>query len=514
MRLMLVSALLVFALLPRARSQTYATDVNQSARMTRRVDELLKSYWDEHELAPSTKSSDSEFMRRVYLDLVGTIPTASEAQQFLDDPDEAKRHALIDQLLQSPRHPTHLANTWRRILIADQTTTNLIGQVGMQEWLRHQFVENTRFDRFVGNFLTVSGEQDAGPVIYYRLLELKPEKLASSVARCFLGVQLQCAECHDHPFVDTSQQDFWSFAAFFARVRNRYGEQMSPYGRFSLYDTPSGEVTLPDDDEPIAPRYPDTDSSVESRGTRREQLSLWIASPDNRYLGPATVNRVWSLLFGRGLVHPVDDMGPHNPSDHPELLDELTSHFVAGGYDLRDLIRVLANTRAYQLSSKQANDQKIPAASFARMHIKTLTADQLYDSLRATLRMPRRQPTANPLLEPTRQLFVAQMKSQSPELTKLESSVQQTLMMMNGQITEQFINGQQRGVTAALAAPYLSEEERLDLLFLSSLTRKPTASERDAFAAHLSTFDDEQSKQGIADILWAIVNSSEYRLNH
>jgi hypothetical protein len=502
---------------PDSRSATDAADTTvtrNSIEMTERVDALLAEYWREHEITPSEPSTDAEFLRRVYLDLIGTLPSATQVRQFLDDPAPTKRSTVIDQLVDAPLHPTHLANTWRRILVANQAGSDPFGQVGMQDWLRNQFVDNTRFDRLVGNFLTVSGGQDTGPVIYYRLLELKPEKLASSVAKCFLGVQLQCAECHDHPFVETTQEDFWSFAAFFARVRNRYGEQMSPFAQFSLYDSTEGEVTLPDNDATIAPRYPGSQSAVEPRGTRREQLSLWMASSENDFLGPATVNRVWSLLFGRGLVHPVDDMGSHNPSEHPQLLDELSEFFIQSGYDLRNLFQVLAKTKAYQRSSTKggaAGAKAVPAEAFAQMQVKALTADQLFDSLRTTLKMPRDPAASNPLLESTRRTFVSQMNSQSDDLTKLESSVQQTLLMMNGQITEQFINTNQQGLTAALAAPYLDDEGRLELLFLASLSREPTAAERRTFGEHLKV---SENSSAIQDIVWALVNSSEYRLNH
>lgn len=485
--------------------------LNTPAAMTARVDELLAKYWQAHNITPAEPSSDAEFMRRAYLDLIGTLPYPTEVEDFLADKSIAKRAELVDRLVNRPLHPTHLAHTWRRILIPEGASGNPLGTIGMQDWLREQFANNTRFDRLVGNFLTVTGSQDMGPVLFYQLLELKPEKLAASTARCFLGLQLQCAQCHDHPFVETSQEDFWSYAAFFAQVRNRYGENMTPFGQFALYDTGKGEVSLPDSEDEIAPRYPGSQQSADQRGTRREQLSLWMSSPDNPFLGPATVNRVWNLLFGRGLVMPVDDMGPHNPSDHPELLDELSAYFVASGYDLRQLFQVLSKSSAYQLSSTTNSDQTIPDSSFAQMHVKTLTADQLYDALRATLRMPKSAPTLNALADPQRQEFMAQMESQSSELSRFESSVQQTLMMMNGKITERFINGQQEGLTAALAAPFLDNEQRLEILFLGSLTREPTAAERTTFLAHLA---DQNDPAAIQDILWSLVNCAEYRLNH
>ena len=477
------------------------------------VDGQLAASWKQHDIPPAKLADNATFLRRAYLDLIGTVPTPVALREFLDDEADDKRLRLVDQLLADPRHTTHLANTWRHILLPDGTAGDQLGAIGMQEWLRDQFVNNARFDRLVGNFLTVTGGSDTGPVVFYRLNELQPEKLAAATARHFLGIQLQCAQCHDHPFVDTTQEEFWQFAAFFARVRNRYGDNMSPLGQFSLYDAGSGEVVIPETEDEVPPQFPGNDEPPSDlRGTRRQQLSLWMASTGNPYLAPATVNRVWSLLFGRGLVEPVDDLGPHNPGEHPELLAQLSAAFVADGYDLRELFRGLAQSEAYGRASADGASDPPPASSFAAMGVKTLTADQLYDALQTVLRIPKTAPASNPLLDPARQSFLTEMEARRENRTRFESSVQQTLFMMNGAVTEGFVN-QQSGLLTALAAPYLDDAARVDLLFAATLSRAPTQAERELCGEQLQAAAADPST-ALADILWSLVNCAEFRLNH
>ncbi len=258
-----------------------------------------------------------------------------------------------------------------------------LGQVaGLQSWLRQQFVRDLRYDRLVAEFLSSTGDQQTGPALFYRSLEAKPEKLAAATSRIFLGLQIRCAECHDHPFDHWTQRDFWGYAAFFAQLQPDTSMRGDTY---RLVDLPSGEVTLPATTEVVAPRYPAGDRpTVEGRGTRRRQLSIWMASRDNPYLAPAAVNRVWEQLFGRGLVHPVDDLGPHNPASHPELFAELAAYFVEQAFDLQTLYRMLTNTDAYQRTSDLDGPETDPPL-YARMAVKRLTAEQLFDSLHRSL---------------------------------------------------------------------------------------------------------------------------------
>lgn len=474
--------------------------------MARRVDGVLANRWSEADIESAAKATDSEFLRRVYLDLTGVVPTVADARDFLGSTDQNKRRELIDRLLQSPRHPTHLANTWRNILIPDGFATEMAGgAAGMQKWLRGRFQQNMRYDRMVGDFLTATGSSESGPALYYQALNSEPEKLAASTARIFLGLQLECAQCHDHPFDDWSQTDFWGYAAFFAQVKGDSRGQ-----RFVLTDSNQGEVLLPEVDEVVPPQFPNGESPDNDQdGTRRLQLSIWMSSSNNPFLARATVNRVWSLMFGRGLVNPVDDLGPENAPVHPQVLDELSEYFVKSGYDLRQLFRVLANTHAYQLTSHSDSQEQGDRRRevFAQMGTKSLTSEQLFDSLQRCLHMPvNGLNSSNVVQSPQRQLFVDQTDTKTRDATEYGAGIQQTLSLMNGSQLALATDHPDTGILAALQAPFLSHEDKLETLFLATLSRRPDATERELFAS--------TDAVAFGDLLWALLNCAEFRFNH
>jgi hypothetical protein len=478
------------------------------AEMTRQVDRRILEQLTEQGIEPAPRSSDSEFLRRASLDLTGVIPTVAEVREFLDDPRPDKRTQWIDRLLDSPRHTTHLAITWRRVILPTDFDPAQLGQAaGLQDWLRQQFVRNLRYDRLVAEFLSSTGDQQSGPALFYRALEAKPEKLAAATSRIFLGLQMQCAECHDHPFDDWTQREFWGYAAFFAQLQPDTSMRDDSY---RLVDLPQGEVTLPETDEVIAPRFPrGGEPPTDARGTRRRQLAIWMASRDNPYLAPAAVNRVWEQLFGRGLVHPVDDLGPHNPASHPELLAELAQFFTEQEFNLRQLYRCLAHTEAYQRSSAWAEPTAGSKETYAHMAVKRLTAEQLFDSLHRSLNAAGGAPGPD---DPRRREFVAQMESSSRDLTEYDLGMQQVLQMMNGdRIASATGNGEQ-GVLAALDAPFLDDAQRLDILFLATLSRYPNDTEKAQFGPYLTSGASTATARG--DVLWALLNSAEYQFNH
>ncbi len=490
------------------------------AAMIRRIDELLAERWVELDVRPAPNSTDHEFLRRASLDLTGVVPRVSEVRGFSADPCDDKRARWIERLLQSPAHATHLATTWRNVMLPGGVSgEQLDSAIGVQNWLRRQFVENMRYDRIVADFLVATGGGQTGPALYYTSLELQPEKLAASTARIFLGLQIECAQCHNHPFDRWTMRDFWGYAAFFARLEQPRPERGPEMIR--LVDLNVGEVRLPETDTIVPPKYPGgLAASEQDGGTRREQLSIWMASRDNPYLARSAVNRVWAQLFGRGLVEPVDDLGPHNEATHPQLLDELAAYFVATGFDLRELYRTLANTRAYQLSSQSDSEHNVPPESFARMAVKPLSAEQLYDSMQRTLARPPMVESApsqatGQLFDPQRLAFIAKMESLSRSSMEYQSGVPQALTLMNGPDIAEATDIERGGLLAALDVPLFSDEERVEVLMLATLSRPPTPQERTQFAEYVARGgNSDDSHRALSDLLWALLNSAEFALNH
>jgi hypothetical protein len=487
--------------------------------MVARIDELVNARISAAGLSPAKGASDEEFLRRVHLDLVGAIPRVSAVREFLADERPDKRARLIDALLDSPGHATHLANTWRSFMLPGALNLEQINNVvGVQNWLRQRFAENLRYDNVVAELLVASDGGEAGPALYYTALDVAPEKLASSTARIFLGVQIECAQCHDHPYDHWKQRDFWGYAAFFARLKPPQMMNPNPRGRMSLVDLDEGEVKLPDTNEVVLPKYPaGAAPAANELGTRREQLAVWMASRDNPFLARAGVNRVWWQLFGRGLVEPVDDLSPQNPASHPELLAELARYFVDTGFDLRELYRTIANTQVYQRTSVWTTEPPPAAELYVHMPVKTLTAEQLYDSVNRVLHRPvqgMRGMTMSPLLDPQRQTFIAKVQSSGRNFLDYQAGVLQALALLNGNDLAEATDPERSPLLGSLQAPFFSDLDRLQTLFLATLCRDPAEEELAAAREQLTNYPEAERGRGYSDVLWALLNTAEFALNH
>jgi hypothetical protein len=497
--------------------------------MAARIDAQLAAVWTREHVQLAPPADDAEFLRRAWLDLCGVIPPLNDAdgisgiRNFLEATDPDKRIRLIERLLAKPSHATHFCNLWKNVLLpADSNVPQLGGDVLFQSWLRGQFADNVPYDRMASDLLLAKGPANqSGPALYYLALQLKPEELAASTSRVFLGTQIQCAQCHDHPFDHWKKKDFWGYAAFFARLM-RPGERMNQPLAFQVLDAERGEVTIPGTTEVVAPQFLGGEVSADEAGTeRRERLVQWLTARDNPYFARAAVNRVWALLFGRGLVHPLDDFGKHNAASHPTLLDELEAYFVQTGYDVNRLIRVLAQTRAYQLSSRSTAGGDDRPEFFGRMAIKSLSAEQLYDCL---IEAMRRRETVVPGgarfssiqgFDPVRQTFLARFRAPGQGATEYEGGVPLALTLMNGATTRQATDLSQSDLLVALDAPFFSNEERVEVLFLSTLSRPPTSEEREQFVSYVEKGQSGTGRrQALSDILWALLNTAEFALNH
>ena len=521
---LLVGAWLILG--PAAFGASSVRDDSARHEMTQRIDALLEQQWAAADVTPARIATDGEFLRRAYLDLTGVIPRASEVREFLADDRTDKRAQLVDQLLASPRYATHMATTWRnRILPLGVDPARSREAMGLQKWLRTRFARNLRYDNLVGELLLTIGGDELGPALYFQANDLSPEKLAASSAELFLGLKLECAQCHDHPYADWSQRDFWGLAAFFARVKapdDRRGMMMASY---RIVDADRGDVRLPESSEIVPPKYPRGDTAGdEVRRTRRAQLAIWMTSRDNHFFARAAVNWAWTHLFGAGLVDSLDNVEDEDSSTQAQLLDELAKYFVDSGYDLRQLWRTLAATRAYQMSSGQEPAGSTAPHLFARMLAKPLTPEQLYDSF-IVLSPPRGSDmvggygelrTAGSLDEdPVRAEFVRRMRPPPGEVTEYRAGTLQALMLMNGPATGGVTAYDSSKLVGALDAPFMDDAAQVESLFLAVLARTPDEEEqRTCVEALQPSTSPAERKRALSDILWALLNSTEFAFNH
>lgn len=511
----------------------FASQLTPLADLVEQVDAKLQGNWQQQGIRVAEPASDTEFLRRVYLDLTGRIPVPFEVYEYLQADPTNRREQLVEQLLDSRDHATHLATVWRKLLLPDGVDTNIYGGTGkFDEWLADRFDKNVPYDELVRQLLLAEGRvSDSGPILFYAALKLNPEELAAKTARTFLGMRMECAQCHDDKFDDSlTQEDFWGFAAYFAQISRPKGKIEMTSSVLRVRDNSRGEVTLPDSDEVVSPQLPyqvamlDTAKPAteqEQRLSRREQLVQWLTTKQNRRFARATVNRVWQHLFGLGLVEPADDMRADNEATHPEVLELLSHDFAASNYDLRRLLRTLVLSDAYQLSSRASADEPSQSLSFARMNIKSFSADQLYDCINVATEPDaagaddRGDGALARFGNTARQAFIEQFQAPPGQRTDYHAGIPQALTLMHGRLIHGATDLASSGLLKSINAPFFTDEQRIETLFLSTLSRFPDDAEQETMLAHVKQASDEDQRlRAFGDILWALLNSAEFTFIH
>ena len=514
-------------------------------QLAEQIDQHLAKRWVETKTEPAARADDAEFLRRLYLDLAGRIPSAEETRTFLEDKRSDKRARLVEKLLTSPRYATHFANVWRALLLPEASNNFLVQaqQGSFEEWLKKELGRNAGYDEMVRDLLTVKIGGGTGPLAileglggnsspnaYYLAKEFKPENLAAGTARIFLGVSVECAQCHNHPFADWKREQFWGMAAFFSGIKSqRQMDFLLPAGD----DPEKHELTLPGSDKVIQARFLDgTQPEWKEKTGSRDTLAAWITAKNNPYFARAGVNRVWAYFYGTGLVEPVDEMvGGSSTASHPELLDLLAKEFADHDYDLKFLIRAITATKAYQLTSASSHKSQGDRTQFARMPLRGLTGEQLFDSV-ATATGYRDAGGGGGLLgalggsRTARSEFLARFAS-TDRPADTQTSILQALSLMNGKVTAAATTVEKSETLAAVVdAPFLDTAGQIETLYLATLSRKPTTKEldraekfvkdavgkakgKDTEAAHRAA-----NSEALADLFWALLNSPEFILNH
>ncbi|MCS7166735.1 MAG: DUF1549 and DUF1553 domain-containing protein [Gemmatales bacterium] len=497
---------------PSAKVSVQALPTEQ---VVQQVDAIILKHLAAQNIRPAGLSSDEEFLRRAYLDITGKIPTAEQAAAFLDSREANKRAQLIEQLLASPDYGRHFADEWVRLLVPRDSQNRLLRTQPLFDWLTEQFNQNRPWSEIVTALLTATGTQQENPAVTYFLANQGLDQITNSVCKLFLGNQLQCAQCHNHPFTNWKQNDYWAFAAFFAKVQRDNTLAAAKQGTSpGVRELPRIALrrNLPESYKALPPKFlGGAQPQLRASEPLRPVLAKWLTAPDNPYFAKATVNRWWAKFFGRGLVNPVDDMHEDNPPVYPELLDLLAQQFVAHQFDLKWLVRTITNTQAYQRSSKPVGEQPADPTLFAQMPVKPMTPAQLFDALAQVVGFNRNLAARKPAIGPkpgfnVREAFIIAFSGdEGADPLDYQAGIPHALRLMNSPMT----NADGIVLQDALRRGE-SPEETLDWLFLGVLSRRPSAQERERFLNYVA--QRQYSRAAWSDVFWALINSSEFVL--
>jgi hypothetical protein len=481
-------------------------------------------------IAPSDVCTDYEFVRRAYLDCIGRMPTIAEARAFLADKDPKKREKLIDALVEMPEFSDFWALKWADVLRSSRKTIQTKGSYGFQVWLRGHFQKNTPLDEIVRELITSNGNTYANPPANYYRIAKDPQSLAETTAQLFLGVRMQCAKCHNHPFERWSQDDYYGMAAWFARVKTKPEPVIGtkPAGNAPgaeiVFQARDGEVTQPRTLKVMKPHYPGAgDAEVKPGEDRRQLLAAWLTSPGNPFFAKSVANRVWFHLMGKGIVDPVDDFRDSNPACNDELLDALAKDFAQNKFDMKHLVRTIMKSRTYQLSAQPNDSNKDDNKYFSHAVTKLLTAEQLLDAICDFTAVPEKfaglpagtraiqlpdgevnHPFLKTFGQPAREL-ACECERES------DGNLAQALQLINGPTVNEKVRSASNRLGTLLAAK-TSDEQILTDLFFAALARAPFDDEKAIALGHVAKGSDK--RKAWEDVLWAVLNTREFLFRH
>jgi len=515
-------------------------EAGQEVPLAEYIDQQIRQGWTDNEITPSPVATDEEWVRRVYLDLCGRIPTLTEVKTFLEDKNPRKKAVLIDALLENEDYVRNLTTIWTNNSIG-RGTPQRVSRTGMEKFYREAFAKNRPWDEIVVDIVTASGHYEENGAVNYILAQMQNQdegvQLTAMTTRLFLGLQVQCTQCHNHPFNKWQQDQFWEFNSFFRQVDKRdhrkldpkTGRQVDDYSEVVwreftgpvYYEKRSGMMQV------AFPRFQGHEVDPGPGVDRRAELAKLIVQPigdEPPQLAQAMVNRTWAHFFGYGFTRPIDDMGPHNPPSHPELLARLSREFAATKYNVKDLVRWIVNTEAYGLSSQFGDKNKIddPAAGemplFSHMYLKSMQAEQLYDSLIVASNAHQSGNGNWSAQEEQRrrwmqQFIVAFNNDENDESTTFNGTIPQALMMMNSELIDKACSLERGSFLFEEMSKPGPEAQKINDLFLAALSRKPTKTEITKFQKALATY--KQNKlNGYQDLFWALLNSNEFVFIH
>ncbi|WP_345685716.1 DUF1549 domain-containing protein [Novipirellula caenicola] len=517
------------------------------------INDAIEQGWRDYEIRPAPEVDDATWCRRVYLDVIGRIPTLEELKTFLDSKGNDKRAKLVDQLLYDDKYTEEYANhwgsIWTNVLIGRSGGTDrrsMTSRDGMQKYLRDSFATNKPYNTMVYELVTAEGTTKPGTDKFNGAVNFLVDKVndengvlaTSSTSRIFLGQQVQCTQCHNHPFNQWKQQKFWEFNSFFRQTRSlrRFvdgtrdidhaelvsedfaGEAGDPNDALVFYELRNGltKVAYPvfTDGTEIAK------SGYVSEVNRRQELGRLML--ESEFLDKMAVNRIWSHFLGFGFTKPIDDLGPHNPASHPALLEDLAKEFRKNSYDTKQLITWITLSRPYQLKALlgPANEIDDPSIGempkFSRFYLRQMSAEQLYQSLVSSTNAGgggSYEEQERQRREWMQQFVVAFGTDEGDEATTFNGSIPQALMLFNGDLVKNATSIKPGSFLDQLSQSGRSPRDRLTDLFMAGLARRPNKNEM-TIAGKLMVARKGNEKEMLQDMWWAILNTNEFIMQH
>ena len=504
------------------------------------VDQQIRQVWSDNEVKPSAVASDEEWVRRAYLDLVGRIPSLEETTNWLKDDSPRRKVALVDSLLEHPDYVRNFTAIWTNHCIG-RGTPRRVNRPAMEKFFRETFAKNRPWDDVVQDIITAEGHFEENGAVNYILAQTQMRdeavQLTAKTTRLFLGVQVQCTQCHNHPFNDWQQSQFWQFNSFFRQVRRidrrkqdpNTGRLVDDYSEVVRSDF-SGPVYFEKRNGLMEVAFPEVDGrKVDPNGEdRRAELSRLLVEPvsgETPLIAKAFVNRMWAHFMGYGFTRPVDDMGPHKPASHPAILDRLAADFVIANYDVKQLIRWIANCEAYSLSSKPDAKNEIdnPAAGemplFSHAYLKSMEAEQLYDSLIVATNAHQSGNAGWDSQEQQRrrwmqQFIVAFDNDENDEATTFNGTIPQALMLMNSELTDKAVSAEPGSFLHQVLSAPGSDAKKFQQLYLAALSRHPTRGELSKAKKLFRAYGPDGRVAAFQDLFWALLNSNEFIFIH
>lgn len=485
------------------------------------VDKLVFEKLHRLQIAPSELCADDEFVRRVHLDVLGRLPTIAETQTFLSDSAPDKRAKLVDSLLASDEFPAFWAMKWADLLRVRKTKVSEPGVHKFHRWIEQAVRDNMPYDQFAKQLVTASGSTLVNPAANFYRTSADVNDCTETASQLFLGVRIQCAKCHNHPFERWTQDNYYGIAAFFQRVQRK---KTSDADDLIIWSARSGEITQPRTGKTMKPWAPlKGDLDLPGEGDRREAFAAWLVDPNNPFFAKVEVNRIWGHLLGRGIIEPVDDFRESNPAAHPALLEALAKDFVAHGYDRKHVMRTILNSRVYQLSSRRNEFNKDDVKYFSHSRTRMLTAEQLLDAICQVTGVPEKYaglPAGTRAVElpsPDVDNYFLKVFGQPARETACaceragESNLSQALQMINGPLVHGKIKDA-KNRARTLAAAGKQPADVIKELYLAAFSRAPSDPEMKAALDHIAKSGN--AERGMEDVCWAILNTNEFLFQH